>query len=179
MFRTWFGLAGFCKLPWNDVEPADNSLSAEPNKVPEHVDNYVTIFNAVTGQNINKEDLIRMSERVYNFQRIFNIRRGFGLRKDDAQPYRACGPVTREEYESRQERYDKQLKEDIGVDPENKSTEEKMALVRAYRENRYEQLLDAVYERRGWTSSGVPKIAHLKNIGMELPELLEVVTPLQ
>ena len=24
MFRTWFGLAGFCKLPWNDVEPEDN-----------------------------------------------------------------------------------------------------------------------------------------------------------
>jgi len=54
-----------------------------------------------------------------------------------------------------------------------------MAIVRAYRENRYEQLLDAVYERRGWTSNGVPKPAHLKNIGMDLPELLEVVIPLQ
>jgi aldehyde:ferredoxin oxidoreductase len=179
MFRTWFGLAGFCKLPWNDVEPADNHLNPEPNKVPGHVDNYVTIFNAVTGQSINKEDLIRMSERVYNFQRIFNIRRGYGLRKHDAQPYRACGPVTKEEYESRSERYDKQLKEDIGIDPSNKTTEEKMALVRSYRENRYEQLLDAVYERRGWTSNGVPKPAHLKNIGMDLPELLEVVLPLQ
>ena len=179
MFRTWFGLAGFCKLPWNDVEPADNHLNPEPNKVPGHVENYVTIFNAVTGQNINSIDLIRMSERVYNFQRIFNIRRGYGLRKHDAQPYRACGPVTKEEYESRQERYDKQLKEDIGTNPENKSTEEKMALVRAYRENRYEQLLDAVYERRGWTSNGVPTLAHLKNIGMELPELIDVITPLQ
>jgi len=179
MFRTWFGLAGFCKLPWNDVEPADNHLNPEPNKVTGHVDNYVTIFNAVTGQNINKEDLIRMSERVYNFQRIFNIRRGYGLRKHDAQPYRACGPVTKEEYESRQERYDKQLKEDIGIDPLNKTTEEKMALVRSYRENRYEQLLDAVYQRRGWTSNGVPKVEHLKNIGMDLPELLEVVKPLQ
>ncbi|GAB1457963.1 hypothetical protein MASR2M48_32710 [Spirochaetota bacterium] len=22
MFRTWFGLQGLCKLPWNDIEPA-------------------------------------------------------------------------------------------------------------------------------------------------------------
>jgi aldehyde:ferredoxin oxidoreductase len=54
-----------------------------------------------------------------------------------------------------------------------------MKVLREYRENRYEQLLDAVYERRGWTKNGVPTIAHLKNIGMDLPELIEVVTPLQ
>ena len=133
----------------------------------------------MTGNNIDKHEVIRQSERVYNFQRVFNIRRGYGLRQHDAQPYRACGPVTKEEYESRQERYDKQLKEDIGIDPLNKTTEEKMALVRSYRENRYEQLLDAVYQRRGWTSNGVPKVEHLINIGMALPELLEVVKPLQ
>ena len=37
MFRTWFGLQGICKLPWNDIEPADNARWSEPNKVPEHV----------------------------------------------------------------------------------------------------------------------------------------------
>ena len=179
MFRTWFGLAGFCKLPWNDVEPEDNPKSAEPAKVPEHVDNYVTIFNAVTGLNIDKGELIRQSERVYNFQRIFNLRRGYGKREHDAQPYRACGPVTKEEYESRAERYDKQLIEKIGFDPAGKTTEEKMAVLRKFRENQYEQLLDAVYERRGWYKNGVPKIEHLKNIGMDLPELIETVAPFQ
>ena len=176
MFRTWFGLAGFCKLPWNDVEPENNRESGEPAKVPEHVDNYVTIFNAVTGRNIDKTELIRQSERVYNFQRIFNIRRGYGLRLNDAQPYRAAGPVTVEEYESRAERYDKQMKELIGIDPAGKGTAEKVAITRKYRENRYEQLLDAVYKRRGWTSNGIPTIEHLKNIGMDLPELIEVVS---
>jgi len=179
MFRTWFGLVGLCKLPWNDVEPENNALSDEPAKVPEHVGNYITIFKAVTGLTIDKHELIRQSERVYNFQRIFNIRRGYGLRKQDAQPYRACGPVTKEEYESRAERYDKQLKEQVNFDTQGKSTEEKMRILRQYRENRYEQLLDAVYERRGWTKNGVPKIEHLKQLGMDLPELLEVVTPLQ
>jgi aldehyde:ferredoxin oxidoreductase len=177
MFRTWFGLMGLCKLPWNDVEPADNAETDEPAKVPEHVDNYVTIFNAVTEKNIDKHELIRQSERVYNFQRIFNLRRGFGKREHDAQPYRAAGPVTVEEYESRQERYDKQMKEIIGVDPEGKSTEEKMAITREHREGVYEKLLDAVYERRGWTKNGIPTLEHLKEIGMDLPELIEVVTP--
>ena len=179
MFRTWFGLMGLCKLPWNDVEPENNKQTAEPAKVPEHVDNYLTIFTAVTGLPLDNKGLILQSERVYNFQRIFSIRRGYGLRKHDAQPYRACGPVTNEEYESRQERYDKQMKELIGVDPTGKSTTEKVAITRKYREDRYEQLLDAVYQRRGWTKNGVPTIEHLKEIGMDLPELIEVVKPLQ
>lgn len=179
MFRTWFGLVGLCKLPWNDVEPENNAETDEPAKVPEHVDNYVTIYSAVTGKPFSKEEMIRQSERVYNFQRIFNLRRGYGTRKYDAQPYRAAGPVTDEEYESRAERYDKQLKEIIGVDPEGKSTAEKKAILRKYREDRYEKLIDAVYLRRGWTSNGVPKIEHLQNLGMDLPELIEVVKPHQ
>jgi len=175
MFRTWFGLMGLCKLPWNDVEPENNAETDEPAKVPEHVDNYVTIYKAVTGKDFDKHEMIRQSERVYNFQRIFNLRRGYGMRKNDAQPYRAAGPVTNEEYESRQERYDKQLKEIVGFDPEGKTTEEKVAVMRKYRESQYEQLLDAVYNRRGWTMNGVPKIEHLKDLGMDLPELIEVV----
>jgi aldehyde:ferredoxin oxidoreductase len=179
MFRTWFGLAGLCKLPWNDVEPVGNAETDEPAKVPEHVDNYVTIFKAVTGLEFDKEEMITQSERVYNFQRIFNIRRGYGVRKDDAQPYRAAGPVTVDEYTSKEEFYDTKMKEVIGVDPTGKTIEERMAITREYREGQYEQLLDAVYDRRGWTSNGVPKVEHLQKIGMDLPELIEIIKDLQ
>ncbi|MFA6949151.1 MAG: aldehyde ferredoxin oxidoreductase C-terminal domain-containing protein [Lentimicrobiaceae bacterium] len=179
MFRTWFGLMGLCKLPWNDVVPANNKETSEPSKVPEHVDNYVAVYNGVTGNHIDKEELIRQSERVYNFQRVFNIRRGYGLRKNDAQPYRAAGPVTEEEYLSRQERYDKQLIDIQGMDPSKMTLQEKMQATRKYRESQYELLLDAVYKRRGWTPNGVPTIQHLKELGMDLPELIEVVAPLQ
>lgn len=179
MFRTWFGLVGLCKLPWNDVEPENNAQTDEPAKVPEHVDNYVTIYKAVTGREFSKERLIEDSERVYNFQRVFNLRRGYGTRRFDAQPYRAAGPVTVEEYESRAERYDKQLKENMGIDPEGKTTREKMKLVREYREDRYESLLDAVYKRRGWNNNGVPTIGFLKKIGMDFLEVIEVVSDYQ
>ncbi|MBB6217190.1 aldehyde:ferredoxin oxidoreductase [Anaerosolibacter carboniphilus] len=177
MFRTWFGLYGLCKLPWNDITPEGNGEANEPAKIPEHVQNYVDICNGVTGKNIDKEELIRESERVYNFQRIFNIRMGHGKRADDAIPYRAMGPVTVEEYESRQERYDKQLRESVGYDPEGKSTEEKIKALRQYRENQYEQLIDAVYKRRGWTLNGIPTIEYLQKIGMNLPEVIAVVKP--
>jgi aldehyde:ferredoxin oxidoreductase len=175
MFRTWFGLCGLCKLPWNDITPASNKFAEEPAKIPEHVQNYVDIFNAVTGKNINQAELIVQSERVYNFQRIFNIRMGYGKRVHDKIPYRAMGPVTVEEYESRQERYDGQLKEFLNYDTTGKTIEEKMKVMRDYRESQYEKLTDAVYKRRGWTMDGVPKVEKLIEIGMDLPELIEVV----
>jgi aldehyde:ferredoxin oxidoreductase len=175
MFRTWFGLQGLCKLPWNDVEPLDNSKWPEPNKVPEHVHNYHELYTAITGEPLDWDGLIRQSERVYNFQRVFNLRQGHGLRQDDYPPYRAMGPVLEDEYLAREERYDKQMKEKIGVDPAGKSLAEKVAIMRKYRTDQYERLVDAVYKRRGWTPQGIPTPEHLKDIGMDLPELLEVV----
>ncbi len=175
MFRTWFGLMGLCKLPWNDIVPASNVSADEPAKIPEHVQNYVDLYNGMTGNNINRNELIVQSERVYNFQKIFNIRMGHGKRENDKVPYRSMGPVTVEEYESREERYDSQLKEKLNYDPAGKITEEKIKVLRAYREDQYEQLIDAVYKRRGWTKNGIPTIEKLKEIKMELPELIEVV----
>jgi aldehyde:ferredoxin oxidoreductase len=175
MFRTWFGLQGLCKLPWNDIIPESNATAESPEKIPEHVQNYVDIYNAVTGKNIDKEEMIRQSERVYNFQRIFNIRLGFGTREHDAAPYRALGPVTEEEYESRHERYDKQLKEDVGINPEGMSTAEKVAAMRKYRQERYETLIDVVYKRRGWNENGIPTLEHIKKLGIDLPEVVKVV----
>jgi aldehyde:ferredoxin oxidoreductase len=175
MWRTWFGLVGHCKLPWNDVEPADNAQTAEPAKVPEHVDNYCQVFEGVTGKPVAPGDLITQSERVYNFQRVFNVRMGYGTREHDAIPYRSAGPVTEEEYESRAERYDGQLEEKVGIDPSALPTAEKVAKLRAYREDQYEQLIDAVYRRRGWTPNGVPTVEKLRELGIDLPEVVAVI----
>jgi aldehyde:ferredoxin oxidoreductase len=179
-FRTWFGLNGLCKLPWNDVEPADNRTKysgIEAAKVPEHVKNYIDIFVGMTGRKDVKtgNDVIRMSEAPYNFQRVFNLRMGFGKRDHDTVPYRSVGPATVVEYESRQERYDEQLKELAGFDSEGKSSEEKMAALRQYREEQYEKLTDAVYKRRGWTPEGIPTLETLKRLKIDFPEVVEVV----
>jgi aldehyde:ferredoxin oxidoreductase len=177
MWRTWFGLNGLCKIIWNDVVPEGNALTDEPSKIPEHVENYVQYYRAITGKDVTKEDLIIMSERVYNFQRVFNVRMGYGRRFNDAIPYRSAGPVTVQEYESRAERYDKQLREIVGFDPAGKTTEEKVAALRAYREEQYEKLTDAVYKRRGWTPDGVPTLEKLRELGIDFPQVVEVVEP--
>ncbi len=175
MFRTWFGLCGLCKLPWNDIVPEDNKNTSEPAKVMKHVEWYAKYFSAVTGRKIGPEDIITMSERVYNFQRIFNLRMGFGRREHDNVPYRSVGPVTEEEYESRQERYDKQLSELINFNPGGKSTKEKMQVLREYREAEYEKLKDAVYKRRGWNKDGVPTLKKVKELGIDFPDVIKLL----
>ncbi len=175
MWRTWFSLHGLCKLPWNDILPKDNAETDEPHKVPEHVENYTWLYEGLTGKKVTPADLLAQSERVYNFQRVFNLRLGFGTREHDHVPYRAMGPVTKEEYESRQERYDTQLKELLGLDPAAMSTEEKMAALRKYRYEQYESMVDAVYKRRGWDENGIPTLEKLKELGIDLPEVVAVV----
>ena len=99
---------------------------------------------------------------------------GYGTREYDYPPYRAVGPVTVKEYESRAERYDDQLRE-IGIDLENLSTQEKMVHLSKHREERYEQLVDAVYARRGWDENGVPTLETAKRLGIDFPDVVKLI----
>jgi len=175
MWRTWFSLCGLCKLPWNDVIPEDNKDTPELAKVMKHIGWYTEYFSAVTGRNSTPDDLITMSEAVYNFQRIFNLKMGFGRREHDTLPHRAMGPVTEEEYESRKDRYDSQLKKTHGVGLAGKDTAEKVALLRTFREERYEKLKGVVYQRRGWTQDGIPTVATVKRLGIDFPDVLKIL----
>jgi len=176
MWRTWFGLNGLCKLPWNDIEPANNAETDEPTKVPEHIQNYVEYQKAMTGWNVTKEDLILQSERCYNWQRAMNVWMGRGRRKDDWIPYRSMGPVTEMEYLSRKDRYDKYILEKIGLSEkeiQKMNVNEKMKLLYNYRQDQYQKLADAVYFRRGWTPNGVPTPQKMKQLGMNDTKMLK------
>ncbi|MEA3352139.1 MAG: aldehyde ferredoxin oxidoreductase C-terminal domain-containing protein [Chloroflexota bacterium] len=175
IFRTWFSLHGLCKLPWNDITPEGNDETDAPNKFPEHIENYTWLVEGMTGKSVTEADLVFASEKVYNLQRIMALRLGFGTREHDYPPYRAVGPVTVAEYESRAERYDQQLEELVGIDPSGLDTEEKVARLRAHRESEYEKLVDAVYPRRGWDENGIPTLAKLEELGLDLPEIVDVV----
>jgi len=175
MFRTWFGLCGLCKLPWNDIVPEDNIKTNEPAKVQKHVDWYAEYYKSVTGEAVHPDDLIQMSETVYNFQRIFNLRMGFGKSEHDNIPYRAMGPVTIEEYLSRQDRYDKELEEKYQVKLEDLPTENRISILRKKREDQYEKLKRVVYQRRGWNADGIPTMETVKRLGIDFPEVLNVL----
>ena len=176
MWRTWFGLNGLCKLPWNDIEPANNAETDDPTKVPEHVQNYVDYQSAMTGKKITKEELILQSERCYNWQRAMNVWMGRGRRKDDWIPFRSMGPVTDMEYISRKDRYDRYLAEKIGISEkeiEKMNLKEKMKILYDFRQDQYQKLADAVYFRRGWTPNGVPTPQKMKQLGIDNPEMLK------
>jgi aldehyde:ferredoxin oxidoreductase len=177
LWRTWFGLQGLCKIVWNDVVPANNKTlpPGQAAKIPEHVDNYFKFFEGMTGKPLDEASMLAQSARVYNLQRCLSVLLGKGKREDDIPPYRAMGPVTREEYESRAERYDKQLREQAGFDPEGRSVEERMAALRRYREEQYRKVTDAAYQARGWTRNGVPTLARLRELGIDLPEVVRLV----
>ncbi len=179
VWRTWFGLVGLCKLPWNDIVPADNAQADEPAKIPEHVQNYADIMSGVTGSEIGPKDLIDQSERVYNWQRAMSVWMGKGRRKNDIPPYRSMGPLTEMEYLSRMDRYDGQLKEILGYDEEavnSLSVKEKLLALREYRCGQYQKLVDSVYFRRGWTPNGVPSPKKMKELGFgDEKEMLEML----
>ena len=155
--------------------PEDNKDTEDPAKVIKHVQWYAECFTAVTGRSVTPDDLITMSEAVYNFQRIFNLKMGFGKRENDGIPYRAMGPVAAAEYESRKDRYDKQLIEKCNIDITGKKTEEKTVLLRKHRIEQYEKLQDAVYNRRGWTKDGIPTVKTVRRLGIDFPDVLEVL----
>jgi aldehyde:ferredoxin oxidoreductase len=100
---------------------------------------------------------------------------GFGTREHDRIPYRSAGPATVEEYESRAEQYDQQLREKVGVDPSGMIAAEKVAALKAYRQDQYEKLCDAVYKRRGWNANGIPTVTKLRQLGIDFPEVVALV----
>ena len=59
--------------------------------------------------------------------------------------------------------------------PVVRQTEEKMAALRRYREGQYEKLKDAVYERRGWTKDGIPKLEKVQELGIDFPDVTELI----
>jgi aldehyde:ferredoxin oxidoreductase len=178
LFRTWFGLMGLCKIVWNDVAPADNARKYPPQqaaKIPDHVTNYWKYFEGMTGIELDEKKMLDQSARVHNLQKIMSLMLGKGQRENDIPPMRAVGPVTIEEYESRQERYDKQLKEQIGAEPEKMTVEEKLKVIREFRYEQYNKVTDAAFKRRGWTKNGVPTLERLQELGIDLPELVAIV----
>ena len=176
-FRLWFSLVGLCKLPWNDIEPEDNHTKykgIEAAKVPEHVQNYVDIYNAVTGKSVVKEDLITMSERVYNFERIFNLRMGKGTRANHNCPNRGLGPVFEDEWMARPDYFDDKLRE-AGIEPEGLSVKEKIERLQTHRRGQWEQLVDKVYARRGWNRNGIPTLGTVRRLGIDYPDVVELL----
>ncbi|MFX1258574.1 MAG: hypothetical protein ACFFAN_11985 [Promethearchaeota archaeon] len=77
-----------------------------------------------------------------------------------------------------QARYDEQLKE-LEIDINDKTTEEKMEILRKYREIQYFKLQEAVYIKRGWNAFGCPTIELVKDLGIDFSDVVHIIKPYQ
>lgn len=175
LFRTWFNLAGLCKLPWIDVRHPEAKHTDEPAKNLPTVAYYLDLVNATLGEDRTLEDLMLASERAYTLHKLINLRQGFGTREDDAVPLRAMAPVFLHEFRSRQEYYERCLEEQAGLVIEGRSDEEKLRMLQAYRRDQYERLCDAVYAEKGYDRDGIPRKSTLLRLGFHDPEYLAIV----
>lgn len=175
LFRTWFNIAGLCKLPWIDVRNPEAKNTPFPAKNLPTVDLYVELVNSTLGTEKTLDDLLAESERCYTLHKLINLRQGFGLRDQDRIPMRAMAPVFMNEYESRREYYEEYLKVTAGLDIEGKTDGERLAMLHEYRIKQYEKLADVVYSIKGYDSNGIPLDDTLVRLGMNKTEYLEIL----
>ena len=128
--RPFFDLMGCCRLQW--VE-----LGFE-------LDNYPDLLNMATGLDYTWEEMMSISERVYNLTRMFWVKHmpGFGRAWDWPPP--------------------RFVEEEVPTGP---SAGKKISV-----EN-LNWLLDRYYEVRGWDNNGIPTAEKLTAIG--LPECIK------
>jgi aldehyde:ferredoxin oxidoreductase len=67
----------------------------------------------------------------------------------------------------------------LGIDTSNKSTEEKIKILRQHREKQYEKLQDAVYKERGWTVKGCPTIEKIRELNIDFDDVISIIKPYQ
>jgi len=123
--RPLFDCLGACRLQWVEL-----GLD---------LGHYAPILRAITGVDRSWEDLLKISERVWNLTRMYWVREveGFG-REWDMPPARVW-------------------KEPVVSGP----TEGKLIA----RED-VDRLLDMYYEQRGWDSNGIPTKEKLEELGL-------------
>lgn len=123
--RPMFDTFTVCRFPWIELGFS--------------IEDYPNMLNIVTGFNYTWEDLIKISERVWNITRAFWVRenKDFG-RKYDMPPARFYEEPT------------------MGGPMEGKNIDK----------DSIEEMLDRYYELRGWNSNGIPTIEKLKELNL-------------
>ncbi len=124
--RPLFDMLGACRLLWVEIA------------FPLH--HYPEVLQAITGADNSLEDLLRISERVWNISRAFTIREyGHFDRSHDYPPARF--------YE-----------EPVPTGPSKGHYLTFEAI---------NQLLDEYYALRGWDNNGIPTAAKLSSLGLD------------
>jgi aldehyde:ferredoxin oxidoreductase len=111
--RPLFDMLGVCRLPWIELGINEQHYSA--------------FYHFVTGKNASLDELLTLSNDIYNLTRLINTRLGLS-RKDDSLPHKV-------------------YTQPIQTGP----TAGKVIDLQDF-----ERLLDLYYKKRGWSREGLP-----------------------
>jgi aldehyde:ferredoxin oxidoreductase len=111
--RPLFDMLGVCRLPW--IELGLNE---------KHYENF---YKYVTGNDVTLEQLLMLSNDIFDMTRLINIRLGMS-RQDDSLPYK------------------------VWANPALSGPNAGKVIDRDY----FQELLSLYYKRRGWDENGVP-----------------------
>jgi aldehyde:ferredoxin oxidoreductase len=124
--NTMSDATGLCKF-WTQWFAPDMWGFAQPTEV----------INAVTGWDITPQELMEVSERIWNMEKMFNVREGVG-REGDMPPYIFFEPIK------------EGARKGLRLEPD-----------------KWEKLLDEYYELHGWDKNGTPTPQTLKRLGLD------------
>lgn len=126
-----------CKFPYGHA-PFWHDTEESVRKLPIYL---AKLFSAVTGLEVTKDELFTAAERIHNVERLFVIREGM-TREDDMPPERV---------------FMEKVEGDHAVGP--------VPLPEVDKE-KFGKILDAYYQERGWTRSGIPTQEKLEKLGI-------------
>ncbi|MFH0789486.1 MAG: aldehyde ferredoxin oxidoreductase C-terminal domain-containing protein, partial [Pseudomonadota bacterium] len=163
---------GLCKLPWVDVFNPESEKKKDTDKYinPASQELYAEFYNGMLGTDMTWEEIFEQTDRDINLQRIMNVMvYGKATGEYDWIPDRAIGPTDEQLYTAEMDFNDQEVGKILGkplADISAMDTSEKREILINFRKTQLRQLIQAYYQERGWTNSGIPKIDTLKRIGL-------------
>jgi aldehyde:ferredoxin oxidoreductase len=163
---------GLCKLPWVDVFNPESENVGNSDKYinPASQAIYADFYNGVFGTNLTWEEIFAQTDRDINLQRVMNVLRyGKAVAAHDWIPDRAIGPIDDDLYEAERAYHDEELVAVMRKSPadiDRMKTAEKREYLMQNRKEQLRRLIQAYYQERGWTESGIPTSDTLKTVGL-------------
>ncbi len=163
---------GLCKLPWVDVfNPASGEMKNTDIYInPASQEIYADFYNGMLGTDMTWQEIFAQTDRDINLQRVMNAM-VFGpeTRNRDQIPERAIGPTDDALYDAEKDYHDREVSRITGKSlPEVQAmgSPEKRKILMGHRQKELSELIDAYYEKRGWSSFGIPSVVTLQQLGL-------------
>ena len=163
---------GLCKLPWVDVfNPASEEMKNTDIYInPASQEIYADFYNGMLGTNMTWQEIFARTDRDINLQRVMNAM-VFGpeTRNRDSIPERAIGPTDDSLYDAEKDYHDQEVSRITGkplTEIQSMSSSEKRKILMDHRKKDLAELIQAYYQKRGWSSSGIPSVDTLQQLGL-------------